>query len=298
MATTIFYLSIKAVSAAFILYKVWNIIFGQRMYDFWNVLHNWARIARIRLWKYRKKRMAENARKARRKARMQKPLSPKELPVEKPAQPERLSTSEIEAMYEKLAKRYDDKPKDEPPQLLIDENPKPKIKPVAFDDPNEVMGKSNIIYYEDPEVARKTPTRSLELKEAELPVDEDINPEDVEDYCVQQKRLSKDDMQELMSSESIPDPEFSGACTFEELGNVADVLLNKTNDKDKDKDKVIDAAETLYMLKDSDIYHFFSTSVSMEKQMAKLMKDNLDVSGRPLNGKQTQRTAVDWNKFM
>lgn len=296
MATTIFYLSIKAVSAAFILYKVWNIIFGQRMHDFWNVLHNWARIARIRLWKYRKKRMAENARKARRKARMQKPLSPKELHVEKPAQPERLSTSEIEAMYEKLAKRYDDKPKDEPPQLLIDENPKPKIKPVAFDDPNEVMGKSNIIYYEDLEVACKTPTSSLELKEAELPVDEDINPEDVEDYCVQQKRLSKDDMQELMSSESIPDPEFSGACTFEELGNVADVLLNKTNDKDKDK--VIDATETLYMLKDSDIYHFFSTSVSMEKQMAKLMKDNLDVSGRPLNGKQTQRTAVDWNKFM
>ncbi len=101
-------------------------------------------------------------------------------------------------------------------------------------------------------------------------------------------------MQELMSSESIPDPEFSGACTFEELGNVADVLLNKTNDKDK----VIAAAETLYMLKDSDIYHFFSTSVSTEKQMAKLMKDNLDVSGRPLNGKQTQRTAVDWKKFM
>ena len=39
----------------------------------------------------------------------------------------------------------------------------PKIKPVVFDDPNEVMGKSNIIYYEDPEVARKTPTRSIAL---------------------------------------------------------------------------------------------------------------------------------------
>ncbi len=156
------------------------------------------------------------------------------------------------------------------------------------------MGKSNIIYYEDPEVVRKTPIRSIDLKQVELPVDQDTSPEDVEDNFVQQKRLSEDDMQELMSSESIPDPEFPGACTFEELGNVADVLLNKTNDKDK----IIAAAETLYMLKDSDIYHFFSTSVSTEKQMAKLMKDNLDVSGRPLNGKQTQRTAVDWNKFM
>ncbi len=294
MATTIFYLSVKAVSAAFILYKVWNIIFSQWMYDFWNVLHNWARVARIRLWKYRKKRMAENARKARRKARMQKPLSPKELLVEKPAQPERLSTSEIEAMYEKLAKRYDDKPEDEPPQLLIDEKPKPKIKPVAFDDPNEVMGKSNIIYYEDPEVARKTPIRSLELKEVELPVDEGIKSEDVEDNFVQRERLSEDDMQELMSSESIPDPEFSEACTFEQLGNVADVLLNKTTDKDK----VITVAETLYMLKDSDIYHFFSTSVSMEKQVDKLIRDNLDTSGHRSNGMQSGRTAIDWTKFM
>ncbi len=182
MATTIFYLSVKAVSAAFILYKVWNIIFSQRMYDFWNELHNRARIARIRLWKYRKKRMAENARKARRKARMQKPLSPKGLLVEKPAQPERLSTSDIEAMYEKLA-RYEDNPEDEPPQLLIDEKPKPKIKPVAFDDPNEVMGKSNIIYYEDQEVARKTPTRSIDLKQVELPVDEGIKSRCGGQFC-------------------------------------------------------------------------------------------------------------------
>ena len=294
MATTIFYLSVKAVSAAFILYKVWNIIFSQRMYYFWNVLHNWARIARIRLWRYRKKRMAENARKARRKVRMQKPLSAKELPVEKPTPPEPLSTSEIEAMYEKLAKRYEDNPEDEPPQLPIKEKPKPKNKPVIFDDPNEVMGKSNIIYYDDPEVARKAPTRSLELKEAELPVDEDINPEDVEDIFVQQKRLSEDDMQELMSSESVPDPEFSGACTFEELGNVADVLLNKITDKDK----IMDAAETLYMLKDSDIYHFYTTSVSTEKQVDKLIRDNLDASGRRPNGMQSERTTIDWNKFM
>lgn len=54
MTTTIFYISVKAVSATYILYKVWNMIFSQRMYDFWNMLHNWARIARIRLWKYRK----------------------------------------------------------------------------------------------------------------------------------------------------------------------------------------------------------------------------------------------------
>ena len=291
---TILYLSVKTVSVVFILYKVWNMIFSKRMENFWDMLHNWARIARIRLWKYRKKRIAEKARRARRKAIMQKPLLPKEQPVEKSSQPTPLSTSEITAMLEKVAQRFEDGHEDEPLQLPVEEKPKPKIKPVVFDDPNEVMGKSNIIYYEDPEVARKTPTRSIELKQVELPVDEDVNPEDVEDNFVPQKRLSQEDMKELMSSESIPDPEFSGACTFEELGNVADVLLNRTTDKKK----IMDAAETLYKLQDSDIYHFYTTSISTEKQVDRLLKDNLDGAGRRLNGKQLERTEIDWNKFM
>ena len=291
---TILYLSVKTVSVVFILYKVWNMIFSKRMENFWDMLHNWARIARIRLWKYRKKRIAEKARRARRKAIMQKPLLPKEQPVEKSSQPTPLSTSEITAMLEKVAQRFEDGHEDEPLQLPVEEKPKPKIKPMVFDDPNEVMGKSNIIYYEDPEVARKTPTRSIDLKQIELPVDEDVNPEDVENNFVPQKRLSQEDMKALMSSESIPDPEFSGACTFEELGNVADVLLNRTTDKEK----IMDAAETLYKLQDSDIYHFYTTSISTEKQVDRLLKDNLDGAGRRLNGMQSERIAVDWNKFM
>lgn len=291
---TILYISVKTVSVVFILYKVWNMIFSKRMENFWDMLHNWARIARIRLWKYRKKRIAEKARRARRKAIMQKPLLPKEQLVDKTSQQAPLSTSEITAMLEKVAQRFEDDHEDEPLQLPVEEKPKPKIKPVVFDDPNEVMGKSNIIYYEDPEVARKTPTRSIELKQVELPVDEDVNPEDVEDNFVPQKRLSQEDMKELMSSESIPDPDFSGACTFEELGNVADVLLNRTTDKEK----IMDAAETLYKLQDSDIYHFYTTSISTEKQVDRLLRDNLDGAGRRLNGKQLERTEIDWNKFM
>ena len=291
---TILYLSVKTVSVTLILYKVWNMIFSKRMENFWDMLHNWVRIARIRLWKYRKKRMAEKARRARRKVIMRKPLLPKEQPVEKSSQPAPLSTSEITAMLEKVAQRFEDDHEDEPLQLSVEEKPKPIIKPVVFDDPNEVMGKSNIIYYEDPEVARKTPTRSIELKQVELPVDEDVNPEDVEDNFVPQKRLTQEDIKELMSSESIPDPDFSGACTFEELGNVADILLNRTTDKEK----IMDAAETLYKLQDSDIYHFYTTSVSTEKQVDRLLRDNLDGTGRRLNGKQPERTEIDWNKFM
>ena len=65
-----------------------------------------------------------------------------------------------------------------------------------------------------------------------------------------------------------------------------------------DKKKIMDAAETLYKLQDSDIYHFYTTSISTEKQVDRLLKDNLDGAGRRLNGMQSERIAVDWNKFM
>ena len=146
MTTTIFYISVKAVSATYILYKVWNMIFSQRMYDFWNMLHNWARIARIRLWKYRKKRMEEKARKDKRKARMQRPMLQKVQSEEQAFQPSSYSDLEAQAIVEELAKRFEDTSQDETLMSPVEEKPKlkPKIKPMVFDDPNEVMGKSNI----------------------------------------------------------------------------------------------------------------------------------------------------------
>lgn len=194
---TILYLSVKTVSVAYILYKVWNMIYSKRMDNFWDILYNWARIARIKWWRYRKKRMAEKARNARRKAIMPRPLVHKEQPQKQPKEqvPEFIPYSEMEikAILDAIAKDIEDKTEDESLLLPIEEKPEPKIKPVVFDDPNEVMGKSNIVYYEDPEIARKTPTRSIPLKEVELPVDKDINPEDVEDNFIPQKKLSEED---------------------------------------------------------------------------------------------------------
>ena len=68
METTLIYFSVKAMSATYILYKVWMFIFSPRVYNFWDSQLRHMRIARIRLWKSRKKRMAEKARKARYRA--------------------------------------------------------------------------------------------------------------------------------------------------------------------------------------------------------------------------------------
>ncbi|MCS2277568.1 DUF4122 domain-containing protein [Bacteroides thetaiotaomicron] len=105
----------------------------------------------------------------------------------------------------------------------------PQSPPV---DDNDVIGKTKIVYLEDPEVARKTPTRSEPLKKEPIEEDEDINPDDVKDESVPQKGLTEAERQELMSNnESIPDPDFSRALTFDELNNVADVLMSGTDDK-------------------------------------------------------------------
>ena len=128
----------------FVFYHLWVFLFCRKIHGLWDKLHNRARIARVRLWKYRKKRIAEKAKRERRKK-----IYGKDLPTDnhKPIQAET-------------------------PQKVEE-------SPPVDDDPNEVMGKSNIIYYEDIKAARTIPTHSLELKQVELPVDKDVNPDDV-----------------------------------------------------------------------------------------------------------------------
>ena len=89
-------------------------------------------------------------------------------------------------------------PTDTSKLIQVETPQKVEESPPVDDDPNEVMGKSNIIYYEDTTAARTISTHSLELKQVELPVDKDINPDDAEDNFVPQKELSEEDKRELM----------------------------------------------------------------------------------------------------
>ena len=128
------YFAVKVLCALFVFYHLWVFLFCRKIYGLWDKLHNWARITRVRLWNYRKKRMADKAKRERRKK-----IYGKDLPTDKP------------------------KPIQTETPKKVEESP-----PVD-DDPNEVMGKSNIIYYEDINAARTIPTHSLELKQVELP---------------------------------------------------------------------------------------------------------------------------------
>mgnify|MGYP001776198525 CR=1 FL=1 len=268
METTAIYFSVKILSATYILYKIWMFIFSQKVHEFWDRQHCYMRIARVRLWKFRKKRMAEKAWKTRYKARLKKA-------------DERMANAESESREIRQEKKTEI----------------PQGSPV---DDNDVIGKTKIVYLEDPEVARKTPTRSEPLKKEPIEKDEDINPDDVMDDSVPQKGLTEAERQELLSNnEAIPDPDFSKALTFDELNNVADVLLSGTDNKKK----IQNAVETLYHLQDTDLFKFFSTELSTQNQLEKLLKENLNPTQKESNGKDmaqqsVKQACIDWNKYM
>ena len=186
METTLIYFSVKAMSATYILYKVWMFIFSPKVYKFWDNQLRYMRMARIRLWKSRKKRMVEKARKARYRARLDK----------------------AEAW---IAQAEND-------ILKVGHEKKTETQPNPLDEYNEVIGKTKIVYLEDPEVARKTPTRSEPMKKEPIEEDKDINTDDVIDDFTPKKGLTESEKRELMSNDGcVPDPDFSRALTFEEL---------------------------------------------------------------------------------
>ena len=46
------YFAVKVVCALFVFYHLWVFLFCRKIYGLWDKLHNWARITRVRLWKY------------------------------------------------------------------------------------------------------------------------------------------------------------------------------------------------------------------------------------------------------
>ena len=82
----------------------------------------------------------------------------------------------------------------------------------------DVIGKTKIVYLEDPEVARKTPTRSEPMEKGPIEEDEEIGPDDV---IQEEKGLTKEEKEELMAPVvAEPDPDFDTAMTFEDINNV------------------------------------------------------------------------------
>lgn len=112
--------------------------------------------------------------------------------------------------------------------------------------------------------------------------------------------LSEAEIQELMvPAESEPDPDFFTALIFEQLGNVAEVLMSGSGDEGKN----VWAAEILYQVKDTDLYNFFANEVSTKEEIERLFREYLDEKGQPLPARKriqnkTMTESINWSEYM
>lgn len=213
--TEIFYFSVKAICAVYILCHLWTFFFHRRMYGTCDRLLRLMRIVRIRVWRYRRQHKEKAERRACRRARRRK--------------------SETDTSKGKTGTAV----------------------PASSSDDDDVIGKTKIVYLEDPKAARPIPVRSEPMEKVPLEEDEDIRTDDVEQ---ENKGLTEEDRAELMAPvDTEPDPDFNTALTIEEINNVAEVLTSGIIDEQK----ALRAARTIhYKLSETEILAFLTDKLS------------------------------------
>lgn len=183
--------------------------------------------------------------------------------------------------------------------------PKPKPKPVVAVQTatDGVVGKSHIVYMEDPELAATTPTRSDQLERGDyIGEEEDIPDSEVEtELTPQQARemLSDDELYESQGASGEPDPDFSSALTFNQIGNVVNVLTQGTDDDAA----AMEAAQTIYSIRHTEMFLFITSQISNTEMVENLLSECLDDSGRPLPERKSRPkpptvASFDMDKFV
>ena len=147
--------------------------------------------------------------------------------------------------------------------------------PTSFSSDDDVIGKTNVVYLEDPSTVKPVPVRSEPMEKVPIEEDGDISSDDVEQ---ENKGLTAEDREELMAPvDAEPDPEFCTALTFEEINNVAEIL-----DSDiQDEQKAVRAATTIHhKMQDTVILSFLTDKLCNQEKVSRLLNEYLDESGR------------------
>ena len=171
--------------------------------------------------------------------------------------------------------------------------PGPNMPASSSDD--DVIGKTNVVYLEDPSTVKPIPVRSEPMEKVPTEEDWDISSEDVEQV---NKGLTAEDWEELMAPvDAEPDPEFCTALTFEEINNVAEIL-----DADiQDEQKAVRAATTIHhKMQETVILSFLTDKLCNQEKVSRLLNEYLDESGRSFARRKPAdrgKEAFDINKY-
>lgn len=180
------------------------------------------------------------------------------------------------------------------------DTPEPVIMAQREVDHGDVIGKTKIVFLEDPELAAKIPARSEKLEpsgfigeEPDIPDDEvesdfPTKPETPEEVLEEQQRF------EVMDDPAPGlDPDFSTGLTFEEMANAVGVLTAPTGDEKQ----IIEAAKTIYNIRSTDLFEFFTKEVSNLDNVEQLMSDCLADDGTPLTVRKSKRVPEEMKSF-
>ena len=167
---------------------------------------------------------------------------------------------------------------------------------------DDVLGKMHLVYLEDPEAATTIPMRSEDLPPSDfIGEEEDILTDAVEDTFSDESLVSPPSDEELYEdAEPTPlDTEFSRGLTYDEISNAVGVLTTAA----PDTDKAFAAASTIFSLRNTELFEFFTTQVSNAETIDKLLTESLDDNGLPLYPKYSSSVNpnladFNWNHFV
>lgn len=160
-----------------------------------------------------------------------------------------------------------------------------------------VLGRTNFVYLEAPAEEAVVPERSEELPRNDLLNEElDVNADDVESSLANDAVAMPPSEEELYDDEheTVPlDAEFSRGMTFNEIANAVEVLSTTT----EDRAKTLAAAQTIFNLKNTELFEFFTTQVSNTAAVDRLLAECLDNTGQPLS---TLKSVTDfqWERYI
>lgn len=160
-----------------------------------------------------------------------------------------------------------------------------------------VLGRTNFVYLEASAEAAVVPERSEELPRNDLTNEEpDVDADDVESSLANDAVAMPPSEEELYDDEheTVPlDAEFSRGMTFNEIANAVEVLSTTT----EDRAKTLAAAQTIFNLKNTELFEFFATQVSNTAAVDRLLAEYLDNTGQPLS---TLKSVTDfqWERYI
>ena len=166
----------------------------------------------------------------------------------------------------------------------------------------DVIGRTKTVYLPDPGKAHE-PIRSEPLQESGfIGEDEELSSDDVEEAIMDSNGLSPaltdSEMQELMApAESEPDPDFPTGISIDRISDAADALLSGSDDMTR---RIL-TAETLFQLKDTDLFKLFAENICPEEELDMIISECLTDNGERKNitGYETEKPQhVNWDEYM